>query len=206
MGQIMLFPASPMRSAAAPEPVEEVLLVGVGAEFDLGAVPESLVGVCDGLGIRYLAEWELHAADLEPAEWVPPSLPSRHGRRVIAVTIDGEVIEQDRTGALYGGGDRQLGAGSLISYCGVRTQDEQRLNLGERAGWLMSRMEAESFVFSVHISEPLLWVYEAPVALGPVGAFGGWMTAASQLAADAATSRCDAAKPSTDAEEAHGET
>jgi hypothetical protein len=184
MGQIMLFPASPMRRAA-PEPVEEVLLVGVGAELDLAAVPESLVRVVDGLALRYLAGWELDAAGLDPLDWVPLPLPSAAGRRVIAVTIDAEVIEQESDGALYGAGDVQVGAGSLISFCGARSQDEQRLVLGERAGWLVSRREDDSFVFSVHFSEPLLWIYEQPIALGPVGAFGGWMLAANELAAEA---------------------
>lgn len=205
MGQVMLFPASPMKRGA-PEPVEEVLVVGVCAELDLAAVPESLVRVCDGLALRYLAEWELTAAGLEPLDWVPVPLPSEPERRVIAVTIDDEVIEQDSEGALYGAGDRQVGPGALISFCGARSQDEQKLVLGERAGWLVSRREDESFVFSVHFSEPLLWIYEQPIALGPIGAFGGWMTAASHLAAEAATSRCDAARPGTDVEETHDET
>lgn len=188
MGQLTLFPRQHMPTQT-PGPVDEVLLIGVAAELDLTKVPSELVRVSHGLGVRYLPAWELAAAELEPLDWVAPVLPSRPGRRVIAVTIDDEVIEQDGSGTLYGNGNRSVGRGALISYCGVRSQDEQELPLGERAGWLVGRMECGSFVLSVHVSEPLLWVYERPVVLGAFGAFGGWMVAAAHLLPGSARDR-----------------
>jgi hypothetical protein len=180
MGQITLFPRARHQSRPGA-PVDEVMLVGVDAGLCLADVPQELVRISDELGIRYLAEWELAAAELEPVSWVVPRLPSQPDRRVIAITIGDEVIEQDQSGSLRRDG-RPIGEGALLSYCGVRSQDEQNLGLGERAGWLLGRMEAESFVLSVHVSEPLLWIYERPAVLGVLDAFNGWMLAATHVA------------------------
>ncbi len=181
VGQIMLFPRT-RPSATLPLPIKEVLLIGVRSEQDQTRIPHDLVRVGHGLGIRYLAEWELRAAEIEPLAWVPVARATRSDREPIAVTIDEELIEQDRSGVLYGAGGRAIGEGALISYSSTPSGEERCLSLGERAAWLIGGVDGETFTLSARLSEPLLWVYAPPTALGPVGAFGGWITAATSLA------------------------
>jgi hypothetical protein len=132
------------------------------------------------LALRYLAQWELEASGVSAHLKVEPIAPSASDRRVIAETISGEVIEQDREGCLWENGER-FGDGQLISFCALPDQDELALRIGAPAGWLVAQRRDQSFRFAVYASSQLLWVFSEPDALGVVGTFTGWTLAARHL-------------------------
>lgn len=181
MGQITLFPRSRLAHASAP-PVDRVLIVSVSNSLGRDRpVPSAMVRINDRLGLRYFAEWEIQAGRVTPDLQIVSIEPSRPDRRIIAETVGGEVIEQDRAGALWIDGER-LANGALISFCTLAADSqEQELALGQRAGWLFGSREEEAFSFSVRACDHLLWMYQIPEVLGSPGTFGGWMIAASHL-------------------------
>jgi hypothetical protein len=179
MGQVLLF-RGPV--VVRPQlPMHRVLLVSVADELDRDRpVPTHLVPFSDRIGLRYAPRWELTAAGVDPHLSIDAVAPSRPGLRVLAETMSGELIEQDRGGALYCNGELVPG-GSVVSFCSLPAECEQQLALGQRVGWLVADRRRDAFVFSVRLSEPLLWIYETPRILGAAGTFGGWMTAARHL-------------------------
>lgn len=179
MGQITLFPG---RVHIRPQPpIRRVLLVSVADELDRDRpVPTHLVPISHGTGLRYAARWELTAAGLDAHLLIDAVAPSQPGRRVLAETMSGELIEQDRAGALHCNGELVPG-GTVVSFCSLPDEREQQLGLGQRVGWLVAERGRDAFLFSVRVSEQLLWIYEMPWILGAAGTFGGWMTAARHL-------------------------
>ena len=179
MGQITLFPRAAVISPCVP--VERVLVAVVDDALDQDRpVPACLVRLNDRLGLRYLPRWELDAAGMQPQLTITTLEPSKPGRRVIAETLAGEVIEQDRGGHIWID-DQRLQGGALVSFCALPSMDEQQLTLGERAGWLLADHQDDGFVFSVRVSGPVVWMHGVPRTLGVVGTFGGWMAAAVHL-------------------------
>jgi len=180
MGQLTLFPL-PTPVIRRSEPIDAVRVVGVASALDLARpVPHELVRVGPQIGLRYVPQWELDASRITAHLSVEPIPPSAPGRRVIAETVEGQVIEQDCAGGLWTDGER-IGAGALISFCALPDEVEQELHLGVPAGWLLAERHDGAFVFSVHVSPRLLWVFALPRALGAAGTFSGWTVAAAHL-------------------------
>jgi hypothetical protein len=184
MGQITLFPG-PVVRAHPSERVAHVLLAEVDDRLDRWyPVPTDVVRLRPGVGLRYVPAWELAASGARAHLRIQPLTPSAPDRRVIAETLDGQVLEQDHAGSLWLD-DTPLHGGPLLSFCALPDQCEATFGLSERAGLLLGDRSEGTFVFTVRVLPQLLWIHERPRMLGVVGTFGGWMLAASQLVNDA---------------------
>jgi hypothetical protein len=183
MGQITLFPG-PVVRAQRSERLAHVLLAEIDERLDCWyPVPTEIVRLRRGLGVRYVHAWELAASGARAHLRIEPLAPSAPDKRVIAETLDGQVLEQDRAGSLWVEDTLLLG-GPLLSFCALPDQCEATLGLSEHGGVLLGERVGDAFVFTVRALPQLLWIHERPRMLGVVGAFGGWMLAASQLVDD----------------------
>jgi hypothetical protein len=181
VGQLALLP-QPGSEKEGEQPVQRVWLVSVADELKPERrLPTRLVRVDPTLALRFLPEWELVAARVIAPLRVGTEEPSAEGRRVLALTLADELIEQDPDGGLWLDGER-LQAGPLVSFAALGPDWEQQLCLGRRTAWLLASRTADAFAFTVRVSEPLLWVFDNPRPLTSVPTFDGWINAARQLA------------------------
>lgn len=179
MGQIAWLPGVRPHVANAV-PVRDVLVVGVATQLARTYLPTKLIRTGKGVGLRYLPAWELRAAGRSADLIVEEAKPSSSSHRVIACTTSLQLIEQDSAGWMWIDG-AMLSFGPLVSFGSAESASDQRLQLGERAGWLLGDCADESFGLLVLASDPLLWIYEDPHGFGRGGIFDGWLTAARNL-------------------------
>jgi hypothetical protein len=157
-----------------------VLIAGVDAELEREhALPGRVIRVDRNLGIRFVGEDELAAAEIEPAFWLAPIAPGAPDRRVLFETLANEVVEQDEAGAIWVDDQRLLPAG-LVSFGAAESQREGTLAIGEAAALLLMERQPGGCDLRVRVTPAILWIHALPRPLADGPVLDGWLEMAER--------------------------
>lgn len=160
---------------------QRVMTVGVGtALVATSGIPTGIVCVDDDMSLRYVPAWELGVRSEVADLWVAVRLPSAPHRRVIFETLAGDVVEQDEDDRLWMNGER-LDDGAPVAIGGAADEREGPLRIGDPAAVLVASRDPLSFRFAVHVTPPILWIFEPPRLIARAPVLRGWLRAAHLL-------------------------
>lgn len=180
--------------ASGPAPVARVVIAGVADRLiEARPAPDRPIRFERDLAVRFMPEWEIEAAALEPAFWILPLQAGAPDRTVLLETFGEEVVEQDKAGRIWLNGclaqpPHLVGCGSLS--LGPSTPAQ----VGQPFALLLMERSQTGWAFRIHVTGPVLWVHAParPVEGWPV--FDGWI-AVARSAADAQASAALAISP-----------
>ncbi len=158
-------------------------LLTVGVETGLVAVagiPTGIVRMDSDVHVRYVPTWELTLRNETADLWVGSRSPTAAERRVVLETIAGDVLEQDGDGRLWMNSE-QLDPGTLIEVGSAADTRSGPLCVGDAAAFLFGLHEVTVFRFTVHVTPPVLWIFEQPHTLARAPVLDGWTRAAHRL-------------------------
>lgn len=158
---------------------DHVLTVGVETGIAVTGIPTGIIRM-DDFRVRYVPGWELTLRDGTADMWIASRSASAPDRRVVLETIAGDLIEQDDRGHLWLNAE-ELDPGVLISFASAAEERSGPLGVGDTAAFLVGVRESTAYRFSVHVTAPVLWVFEQPRALAREPVLDGWMRAAHVL-------------------------
>jgi hypothetical protein len=179
MTQFALFPTKTAADEDDPQ-IAHVLIAGIhDTLIEQHPLPSRVVRMTHNLGIRYIGEAELAAAELEPAFWICPIAPSALDRRVLFETLANEVVEQDERGQIWID-DQLLIPRGLVSFGSADREREGEIRLGESAALLLAEHQEGGWAVRVRITAPVVWLFEGPRPISGVPILDGWMQMAAR--------------------------
>lgn len=146
----------------------------------LAPIPQDVVAVDEMLGLRFLPEWEVHAAGIEPGFWIRPMEPRYSERRVLFETLSAAVIEQDERGRLWIDDDL-LHRGLLVGFGAPHSRVEGALHLGSRASLLLVQESRHGWELTLRVTTPVVWIYARPNLSDGMPMVSGWLGRDAQV-------------------------
>lgn len=145
---------------------------------DAGAPQPPVTIAMEGTSIRvsYLPAWT-NSPHLDG--WICRPRPTADGRVAIALTLAGELLEQDRDGALIQDG-RSSGE-RILAWGVLGTMREGELQVGRRAALLVGNCHDDGWSVRIGITAALLWVFGHPTKPAGTPAVAEWIGAAYGL-------------------------
>lgn len=177
MTEVIPFPR--VRRAAPGS--DRVLTVGVETGLvALAGIPTGVVRIDPDLRVRYVPEWELTLREETADLWIASRCAGAPDRCVVLETIAGDLLEQDDRGHLWLNAE-ELDPGALIAIANPEDERSGPVRVGDAAALLLGARDPSMYRFSVHVTAPVLWVFEQPRTLAREPVLDGWMRAAHVL-------------------------
>lgn len=180
--QTRLFEWPRKREESESAHIARVVIAGVADQLiQARAVPDRLIRFGSDIAVRFMPEWELVAAGLEPAFWILPVVAGGLDRQVLVETLGEDVVEQDEAGRIWlNGGLAQpaylAGFGSLSSGPSTPAQ------IGQPFALLLMERSQTGWALRIHVTAPVLWVHASARPVQGWPALDGWIRVARLVA------------------------